>query len=111
MRLEFAEIRSRLEATGVSPAQLNYSGSSVVVVSSDDVSPRITRPGRQAGQAACPGGAAQVKRAEQLVAEAVRRSMRAKHKETPTMFIDVVVDPADAPLCWPTRPRDSRSAM
>ncbi len=37
MRLDFAEIRSRLEATGIPAVELNYSGSSVVVVASADV--------------------------------------------------------------------------
>ena len=32
MRLDFAEIRSRLEATGIPTVELNYSGSSVIVV-------------------------------------------------------------------------------
>jgi flagella basal body P-ring formation protein FlgA len=94
MRLDFAEIRSRLEATGIPTSELNYSGSSVVVVAAADapapakVKPKNTR----ARQIVAP---AQLKRAEQIMTEAVRQSMRAKHRVTPTMFVEVVVDPAD----------------
>jgi len=95
MRLDFAEIRSRLEATGVPAAELNYSGSSVVVVASVDASPVSTRP-RKVTKAKVVAAQGQVKRAEQIMADAVRRSMRASHRDSQAMFIDVIVDPADA---------------
>jgi flagella basal body P-ring formation protein FlgA len=97
MRLDFAEIRSRLEATGIPASELNYSGSSVVVVASADaptpakVKLQKTKP---RVVVVAPG---QVKRAEQIMTEAVRQSMRAKHRVTPTMFVEAVVDPADVP--------------
>jgi flagella basal body P-ring formation protein FlgA len=96
MRLDFAEIRSRLEATGVPIAELNYSGSSMVVVAAADAMPSAkTRPKRlAAAKPLVPAG--QIKRAEQIVTEAVRRSMREKHKDSPAVFIDVTVDPSDA---------------
>jgi flagellar basal body P-ring formation protein FlgA len=96
MRLDFADIRSRLEAAGMPLAELNYSGSTVVVVASADVQAPI-KPKRIKITKALPIVApAQVKRAEQIMREAVRRSMHDKHTEKPTMFVDVVVDPADA---------------
>jgi flagellar basal body P-ring formation protein FlgA len=93
MRLDFAEIRSRLEATGLPASELNYSGSSVVVVASAEAPrPPKTKPNKaRARVVAAPG---QVKRAEQIMSEAVRQSMRAK-RVSPTMFVEVVVDPAD----------------
>lgn len=96
MRLDFAEIRSRLEATGIPTVELNYSGSSVIVVAAADAMPAVkTKPKRgTAAKPVVPAG--QIKRAEQIVAEAVRRSMREKHKDSPAMFIDVTVDPSDA---------------
>jgi len=96
MRLEFAEIRSRLEATGIPPAQLNYSGSSVVVVASVDVSAPVKAKPKKPTRAKSVVAPNQLKRAEQIMAEAVRRSMHTKPGETPTKFIDVIVDPADA---------------
>src|SRR5277367_1423994 len=41
MRLDFAEIRSRLEATGIPIHELNYSGSSVIVVAAADAMPAV----------------------------------------------------------------------
>jgi len=96
MRLEFAEIRSRLEATGVPAVELNYSGSTVVVVASADALPPVKAKTKKIAKTRAAASSAQVKRAEQVMAEAVRRSLKDKHRESPTMFIDVIVDPADA---------------
>ena len=96
MRLDFAEIRSRLEATRVPAAELNYSGSSVVVVASADALPPVKAKTKKIAKTTVAASPAQVKRAEQVLAEAVRRSLKDKHRESPTMFIDVIVDPADA---------------
>ena len=96
MRLEFAEIRSRLEATGVPAVELNYSGSTVVVVASADALPPVKAKTKKIAKTRVAASSAQVKRAEQVMADAVRRSLKDKHRESPTMFIDVIVDPADA---------------
>jgi flagellar basal body P-ring formation protein FlgA len=95
MRLDFAEIRSRLEASGVPANELNYSGSSVVVVASADVRLplKVTPHEMPKARPVAPG---QIKRAEQIMTDAVRRSMRERHTEKPSMFLEVVVDPADA---------------
>jgi flagella basal body P-ring formation protein FlgA len=95
MRLDFAEIRSRLEASGVPANELNYSGSSVVVVASADVRLplRVTPHEMPKARPVAPG---QIKRAEQIMTDAVRRSMHERHTEKPSMFLEVVVDPADA---------------
>src|ERR1700685_4678091 len=48
MRLEFAEIRSRVEASGIPASELNYSGSSVIVVAAADAPPKaVTRKVRK----------------------------------------------------------------
>jgi flagellar basal body P-ring formation protein FlgA len=96
MRLEFAEIRSRLEATGIPPGQLNYSGSSVVVVASTDAPAPVKAKPKKPAKARSVVAPNQLKRAEQIMTEAVRRSMHTKPGETSTKFIDVIVDPADA---------------
>jgi flagellar basal body P-ring formation protein FlgA len=95
MRLDFAEIRSRLEASGVPANELNYSGSSVVVVASADVRLplKVTPHEMPKARPAAPG---QIKRAEQIVTEAVLRSMHKRHTEKPSMFVEVTVDPTDA---------------
>ncbi len=95
MRLDFAEIRSRLEASGVPANELNYSGSSVVVVASADVRLplKVTPHEMPKARPVAPG---QIKRAEQIMTEAVRRSMRERHTEKPSMFVEVMVDPSDA---------------
>lgn len=96
VRLDFAEIRSRLEATGIPTAELNYSGSSVVVVASADAMPASKAKPKRLAATKPIVLQGQVKRAEQIMAEEVRRSMREKHQDSATMFIDVTVDPADA---------------
>ena len=96
MRLDFAEIRSRLEATGIPTAELNYSGSSVVVVASADAMPAAKPKSMRLTSAKPIVPPAQIKRAEQIMADAVRRSMHEKHKDTPAMFIDISIDPSDA---------------
>ena len=96
MRLDFAEIRSRLEATGIPAVELNYSGSSVVVVASADVSAPVKAKPKKMPRARAVVAPGQLKRAEQIMAEAVRHSMGTKHNEKPTKFIDVIVDPSDA---------------
>ncbi len=95
MRLDFAEIRSRLEASGVPANELNYSGSSVVVVASADVRLplKVTSHEMPKARPVAPG---QIKRAEQIMTDAVRRSMHDRHTEKPSMFVEVMVDPADA---------------
>jgi flagella basal body P-ring formation protein FlgA len=96
MRLDFAEIRSRLEATGIPIAELNYSGSSVVVVAAADAMP-ASKPKLLRLTSTKPiVPPAQIKRAEQIMADAVRRSMHEKHKDSSAMFIDVSIDPSDA---------------
>ena len=96
MRLDFAEIRARLEATGIPAVELNYSGSSVVVVASAEAAAPIRAKPKHMPRARAVVAPGQVKRAEQIMAEAVRRSMHTKPGETPTTFIEVIVDPADA---------------
>jgi flagella basal body P-ring formation protein FlgA len=95
MRLDFAEIRSRLEASGVPANELNYSGSSVVVVASADVRLplKVTSHEMPKARPVAPG---QIKRAEQIMTDAVRRSMHDRHTEKPSMFVEVMVDPTDA---------------
>src|SRR5580698_8018825 len=95
MRLDFAEIRSRLEASGVPANELNYSGSSVVVVASVDVRLplKVTPHEMPKARPVAPG---QIKRAEQIMTDAVRRSMHDRHTEKPSMFVEVMVDPTDA---------------
>jgi flagellar basal body P-ring formation protein FlgA len=96
MRLDFAEIRSRLEAAGIPLAELNYSGSSLVVVASVDAPARMKVTPKKAPKPKLFIAPTQVKRAEQIMTEAVTRSLHAKHKETSALFIEVIVDPADA---------------
>jgi flagellar basal body P-ring formation protein FlgA len=96
MHLDFAEIRSRLEASGVPANELNYSGSSVVVVASADVRLPLKVTSHEMPKARLLAAPGQIKRAEQIVTDAVRRSMHERHTEKPSMFVEVMVDPADA---------------
>lgn len=93
MRLEFSTIRSRLEASGISAADINFSGSSVVVVASAEA-PAVVSP-KPAHKSKTNVSQGQVRRAEQIMVDAIRRSMRTKNREAAKMFIEVVVEPDD----------------
>jgi flagella basal body P-ring formation protein FlgA len=92
-RLEFDEMRSRLEATGLSTADANFSGAAVVVVScTQPVAPVVHRPKRK-GRANV--SSAQVRRAEKIMTSSVRQSLRGKSREASKLYLDVLVDPGD----------------
>jgi flagellar basal body P-ring formation protein FlgA len=95
-RLDFDEIRSRIEATGVSTATVNFSGAAVVAVSStQSVVPIVRHTKRKTRTNVSP---AQVRRAEKIMSQSVRQSLRTKQRETGNLFLDVVVDPSDVPI-------------
>jgi len=93
MRLEFSTIRSRLEASGISAADINYSGSSVVVVASAEA-PAVARP-KESHKTKTNVSQPQIHRAEQIMVDAIRRSMRTKNREAAKMFIEAIVEPED----------------
>jgi flagellar basal body P-ring formation protein FlgA len=95
-RLDFEEIRSRLDATGVSTADANFSGASVVVVScTQPAAAVVRRPKRKSRTTVSP---AQVRRAEKILTQSVRQSLRGKSRQAANLFLEVVVDPADVPI-------------
>lgn len=92
-RLEFEEMRSRLEATGLSAVDTNFSGAAAVVVSSvKPVVPMTRQPKRRARVDV---SQSQVERAQKIMTQSVRQSLRATRRDTGNLFLDVVVDPAD----------------
>ncbi len=92
-RLEFATIASRLAAIGVATADLNYTGSSVIeVVSARQAAPLKAKSTFSARTAVSP---AQMRRAEQVMTEAIRRSLRMKHRDANSLFLEVMIEPAD----------------
>ena len=91
-RLEFEEMRSRLEATGLSTADANFSGAAAVVVSSaKPVGPIVRQPKRKTRVNV---SQTQVDRAQKIMTQSVRQSLRATI-EAGNLFLDVMVDPAD----------------
>jgi flagella basal body P-ring formation protein FlgA len=95
-RLAFDEIRSRIEATGVSTATVNFSGAAVVAVSSTQPVVAVVRHTKRKTRTNV--SPAQVKRAEKIMSQSVRQSLRTKQRETGNLFLDVVVDPSDVPI-------------
>jgi flagella basal body P-ring formation protein FlgA len=95
-RLDFDEIRSRIEATGTSTATVNFSGAAVVVVSTTRPVVAVVRHTRR--KARTNVTPAQVRRAEKVMTQSVRQSLRSKHREAGNLFLDVVVDPTDVPI-------------
>ncbi|HEV8001041.1 MAG TPA: flagellar basal body P-ring formation chaperone FlgA [Planctomycetaceae bacterium] len=92
-RLEFEEMRSRLEATGLSTADANFSGAAAVVVSSaKPVVPIVRQPKRITRVNV---SQTQVERAQKIMTQSVRQSLRGTRREAGNLFLDVVVDPAD----------------
>jgi flagella basal body P-ring formation protein FlgA len=92
-RLEFEEMRSRLEATGLSTADANFSGAAAVVVSSvKPVVPIVRQPKRKSRVNV---SQTQVQRAQKIMTQSVRQSLRATRRDMGNLFLDVVVDPAD----------------
>jgi flagella basal body P-ring formation protein FlgA len=95
-RFDFDEIRSRLEATGASTADATFSGAAVVVVSSKKpVVPIVRQPKRKAHVEV---SQSQVQRAEKIMSQSVRRSLRRRSRDGGNLFLDVVVDPTDVPI-------------
>jgi len=95
-RLDFESIHSRLEATGLATVDTNFSGSTVVVVSATQpVVPVVKKPTHKTHKNV---SAAQVRRAEKVLTQSVRQSLRSKSREASKWFLDVVVDPSDAPI-------------
>jgi flagella basal body P-ring formation protein FlgA len=95
-RLEFEDMRSRIEAAGLSTADANFSGAAVVVVSSPTpVVPIARQPKRKSHVKVTQN---QVKRAEKIMTQSVRQSLRGKSREAGNLFLDVVVDPNDVPI-------------
>jgi flagellar basal body P-ring formation protein FlgA len=95
-RIDFDEIRSRLEATGLSTADANFSGAAVVLVScTQPVAPVVRRTKRKSRVNV---SSAQVRRAEKIMTQSVRQSLRGKSREAANLFLEVVVDPADVPI-------------
>jgi flagellar basal body P-ring formation protein FlgA len=95
-RLEFEDMRSRIEAAGLSTADANYSGSAVVVVSSPKPVVPVVRHPRAKSHVKVSQN--QVKRAEKIMTQSVRQSLRGKSREAGHLFLDVVVDPTDVPI-------------
>jgi flagella basal body P-ring formation protein FlgA len=96
LRLEFEEIRSRLEATGLSTADASFSGSTVVVVScTQPVFPVVRQPKTRTRVNV---SQTQVRRAEKIMTQSVRQSLRGKSREAGNLFLDVIVDPSDVPI-------------
>jgi flagellar basal body P-ring formation protein FlgA len=95
-RLDFDEMRSRLEATGVSTADTSFSGSTVVVVScTQPIGPVVHRSKRKTRVNVSP---AQVRRAEKIMTASVRQSLRGKSREAGHLYLDVLVDPGDVAI-------------
>ncbi len=95
-RLDFETIHSRLEATGLASVDTNFSGSTVVVVSSMQAVAPVVKKTRQ--KAVPNVSASQVRRAEKIMTQSVRQSLRGKSREASKWFLDVVIDPSDAPI-------------
>jgi flagella basal body P-ring formation protein FlgA len=94
-RLDFDEMRSRLEATGVSTADATFSGAAVVVVSCNrPVVPIVRQPKRKTRVNV---SETQVRRAEKIMTQSVRQSLRARSRAG-NLVLDVVVDPTDVPI-------------
>jgi flagella basal body P-ring formation protein FlgA len=95
-RLDFDEMRSRLEATGISTADASFSGASAVVVScTKPVVPIVRQPKRKTRVNV---SQTQVRRAEKLMTQSVRQSLRGRTRGAGNLFLDVIVDPADVPI-------------
>jgi flagella basal body P-ring formation protein FlgA len=95
-RLEFDEMRSRLEATGVSTADATYSGAAVVVVScANPAVPLVRQPRRKTRVNV---SQTQVRRAEKIITQSLRQSLRGRSRQANNLFLDVVVDPTDVPV-------------
>jgi flagella basal body P-ring formation protein FlgA len=95
-RLEFDEIRSRLEATGLSTGDTSFSGSTIVQVScTQAATPVVKKPRRRAPVNVT---AAQVHRAEKIVTQSFRQSLRGKNRQAANWFLEVSVDPGDVPI-------------
>jgi flagellar basal body P-ring formation protein FlgA len=96
-RLDFATIRSRLEANGFADGNMQFSGSSVVIVASMQPAAQATRVRPKFKPVISP---AQVRRAEQIMTEAVRGSIRAHNRDAASMFVEVVMQPSDVPAVF-----------
>jgi flagella basal body P-ring formation protein FlgA len=95
-RLEFEEIRSRLEATGLSTADTSFSGSTIVQVAcTQAATPVVKKPKRRAPVNV---STAQVHRAEKIITQSVRQSLRGKNREAANWFLEVNVEPGDVPI-------------
>ncbi|HEV8070021.1 MAG TPA: flagellar basal body P-ring formation chaperone FlgA [Planctomycetaceae bacterium] len=95
-RLDFDEMRSRLEATGISTADATFSGAAVVVVSCTKPVVPIVRQSKRKTRVNV--SQTQVRRAEKLMTQSVRQSLRARTREAGNLFLDVIVDPTDVPI-------------
>ncbi len=95
-RLDFDEMRSRLEATGLSTADANFSGAALVVVSCTQPAAPVARRAKRKTRVNV--SSAQVRRAEKIMTQSVRQSLRGKNREAGRLFLDVLVDPADVPI-------------
>jgi flagella basal body P-ring formation protein FlgA len=92
-RLDFEEMRSRLEATGLSTADASFSGAAAVVVScTQAVTPVVHRAKRKTRASVSP---AQVRRAEKIMTQSVRQAVRGKSRESGKLYFEVQVDPND----------------
>ncbi|HXY33756.1 MAG TPA: flagellar basal body P-ring formation chaperone FlgA [Planctomycetaceae bacterium] len=95
-RLEFDQMRSRLEAAGLSAADTGFSGATVVVVSCTQPVVHAKRPVKSKVRVNV--SPAQVRRAEKIMTQSVRQSLRGKSREAGNLFLDVMVDPQDVPI-------------
>ena len=92
-RVDFQLVRSRLQALGVNLSQVQFSGSSVVLV---------TRKGNKAGQQQ--GGnqlratSSMKKKATELVSRALQQHLRAKGVTLKTQKVDIQLDERDITL-------------
>ncbi len=67
----------------------------VVVSSTQPAAPVVKKPTHKTHKNV---SAAQVRRAEKVLTQSVRQSLRSKSHEASKWFLDVVVDPTDAPI-------------
>jgi flagella basal body P-ring formation protein FlgA len=96
VRLEFEDVRLRIEATGLSMADTSFSGATMVVVSSKHVAaPVVPQPRRKSKINVSDD---QVKRAEKIITKSVRQSLRGRGRTAGNVFLDVAVDPNDVPI-------------
>ncbi|MEX1096411.1 MAG: flagellar basal body P-ring formation chaperone FlgA [Planctomycetales bacterium] len=97
--LDFATIRGRLQAHGVDLSRLEFSGSSSVKVQSPPPPPEPAAPRSPAPQPAVRSEITdwQIRRAETLVAEAVRQHVAAAAPQLGRVNVEVRLDREDVP--------------